>query len=127
MATVSATLGSGTRIGWKRRASAASFSIPRRYSSSVVAPMMCSSPRASAGLRMLLASMPPSPPLMTVSGVRMDAMARAWRDHRFGQADHRLLLWSWLSLQSLNYFGDASVECPAPARQAFNVKAMTGS
>jgi len=35
-------------IGWKRRASAASFSI-RRYSSRVVAPTMFSSPRARAG------------------------------------------------------------------------------
>ncbi len=58
----SAGVGSGTRIGWKRRASAASFSI-LRYSSSVVAPTTCSSPRASAGLRMFPASIePPSPP-----------------------------------------------------------------
>ncbi len=46
---VSSTEGSLTKIGWKRRASAASFSTCLRYSSSVVAPMRCSSPRASAG------------------------------------------------------------------------------
>ena len=46
---VSSTVGSDTKIGWKRRASAASFSTCLRYSSSVVAPTQCSSPRASAG------------------------------------------------------------------------------
>ena len=50
---VCATVGSPTWIGWKRRSSAASFSRCLRYSSSVVAPMVCSSPRASIGLRML--------------------------------------------------------------------------
>jgi len=39
-------VGSGTRTAWKRRARAASFSIYFRYSSVVVAPMQCSSPRA---------------------------------------------------------------------------------
>jgi len=43
--------GSATWIGWKRRSSAASFSRCLRYSSSVVAPMVWSSPRASIGLR----------------------------------------------------------------------------
>ena len=53
-------VGSLTWIGWKRRSSAASFSMCLRYSSSVVAPMVCSSPRASIGLRMLAASIAPS-------------------------------------------------------------------
>ena len=44
---VSSTLGSSTSTGWKRRSSAGSFSMYLRYSSSVVAPIMCSSPRAS--------------------------------------------------------------------------------
>ena len=57
---VASTLGSSTRIFWKRRSSAASFSMYLRYSSSVVAPTQCSSPRASAGLSMLPASMAPS-------------------------------------------------------------------
>ena len=57
---VCATVGSSTLIGWKRRSSAASFSRCLRYSSSVVAPMVCSSPRASIGLRMLAASIAPS-------------------------------------------------------------------
>ena len=49
MEIVSSTVGSLTNTGWKRRASAASFSTCLRYSSSVVAPTQCSSPRASAG------------------------------------------------------------------------------
>mmetsp|Transcript_1644 Transcript_1644/g.3723 ORF Transcript_1644/g.3723 Transcript_1644/m.3723 type:complete len:251 (-) Transcript_1644:665-1417(-) len=56
----SSTEGSGTCTGWKRRSSAGSFSMCLRYSSMVVAPMHCSSPRARAGLRMLAASMAPS-------------------------------------------------------------------
>ena len=55
-----ASVGSATWMGWKRRSSAASFSMCLRYSSSVVAPMTWSSPRASIGLRMLAASMAPS-------------------------------------------------------------------
>ena len=58
--TVSCTLGSATKIGWNRRASAASFSTCLRYSSSVVAPTQCSSPRASAGFSRFEASIAPS-------------------------------------------------------------------
>ena len=53
--------GSSTMTGWNRRSRAASFSIRLRYSSSVVAPIMCSSPRASIGLSMLPASRAPRP------------------------------------------------------------------
>ena len=56
---MSSTDGSSTVTGEKRRASAESRSI-LRYSASVVAPITRSSPRASSGLRMLAASMPPS-------------------------------------------------------------------
>ena len=47
-------------IVWKRRSSAASFSMYLRYSFIVVAPTTCNSPRDSAGLMMLLASIAPS-------------------------------------------------------------------
>ena len=57
---VSSTVGSSTITGWKRRASAASFSMYWRYSSSVVAPIQCSSPLASIGFSMLPASIAPS-------------------------------------------------------------------
>ena len=52
--------GSSTLTGWNRRSSAASFSRYLRYSSSVVAPMVWISPRASIGFRMLAASIAPS-------------------------------------------------------------------
>ena len=55
-----ASEGSSTLIGWNRRSRAASFSRCLRYSSSVVAPIVCSSPRASIGLRIEAASMAPS-------------------------------------------------------------------
>ncbi|MPN10838.1 hypothetical protein SDC9_158135 [bioreactor metagenome] len=60
MATVSSTVGSATITGWNRRSSAASFSIYWRYSLRVVAPIQCSSPRASMGLSRFPASIEPS-------------------------------------------------------------------
>ena len=54
------TDGSPTKIGWKRRSSAASFSMCLRYSSSVVAPIARSSPRASIGFSRFAASTAPS-------------------------------------------------------------------
>ena len=57
---MSSTVGSSTSTGWKRRASAASFSIATRYSSSVVAPTHDRSPRDNAGLSMFEASIEPS-------------------------------------------------------------------
>ena len=57
---MSSTDGSSTSTGWKRRSSAASFSMCLRYSSSVVAPTARSSPRASIGLSRLAASTAPS-------------------------------------------------------------------
>ena len=57
---MSATDGSPTKIGWKRRSSAASFSMCLRYSSSVVAPTQRSSPRASIGFNRFAASTAPS-------------------------------------------------------------------
>ncbi len=73
---VSSTVGWSTTIGWKRRSRAASFSMCLRYSSSVVAPIVCSSPRASIGLSRLLASMAPSaaPAPTTVCSSSMNRM-----------------------------------------------------
>src|SRR6266545_3490828 len=53
-------VGSATWIGWNLRSSAASFSRCLRYSSSVVAPIVCSSPLASIGFRIEAASIAPS-------------------------------------------------------------------
>ena len=57
---VSSTEGSEANTGWKRRSNALSFSMYLRYSSNVVAPMACNSPRAKAGLMRLEASVEPS-------------------------------------------------------------------
>ncbi len=57
---VSISDGSSTKTGWKRRSRAASFSMYLRYSFKVVAPMHWISPRASAGFRMVAASIAPS-------------------------------------------------------------------
>ncbi len=75
---VSSTLGSFTMTGWKRRSRAASFSMCLRYSSRVVAPMACSSPRASMGLSILEASIAPSaaPAPTTVCSSSMNRMMR---------------------------------------------------
>src|ERR1700687_411290 len=59
MLIVSSTDGSLTTIGWKRRSRAASFSMCLRYSSRVVAPMVCSSPRARIGFGMFRAVIAP--------------------------------------------------------------------
>ena len=60
MEIVSSTVGSSICTGWKRRSRAASFSMYCLYSSSVVAPIQCSSPRASIGFNILPASIAPS-------------------------------------------------------------------
>src|SRR5574341_1178107 len=76
MSIVSSTVGSSTYTGAKRRSRAASFSMCLRYSSSVVAPTHCSSPRARAGLSMLLASIAPcaAPAPTTVCSSSMKRM-----------------------------------------------------
>ena len=74
---MSSTLGSPTKTCWKRRSRAGSFSMRSRYSSSVVAPIRCSSPRASIGLSMLPASIaesPPAPAPTTVCSSSMKVM-----------------------------------------------------
>mmetsp|Transcript_47841 Transcript_47841/g.113903 ORF Transcript_47841/g.113903 Transcript_47841/m.113903 type:complete len:246 (+) Transcript_47841:1892-2629(+) len=60
METVSSTDGASTSTCWNLRSRAGSFSMYLRYSSSVVAPMHRSSPRASIGFRRLPASIAPS-------------------------------------------------------------------
>ncbi len=87
---MSSTVGSPTYTGWNRRSRAASFSMYLRYSSSVVAPMHRSSPRASAGLSRLAASLPPSaaPAPTTVCSSSMNRMIAPLRVLHF--AEHGL-------------------------------------
>ena len=71
---VSSSVGSLTKTFWNLRSSAASFSMYFRYSSRVVAPTQCSSPRASAGLSILPASIAPSalpaPTMVCISSMK---------------------------------------------------------
>jgi len=60
-----------------------------------------------------LKSIPADPPLAAIPGVRMDHVAAAWAAHRTGAADNRLFLWTWLSLQSIDYA--TAPESPAAA------------
>ena len=77
---MSGTDGSPTKTCWNLRSSAASFSMYWRYSSRVVAPIMCSSPRASSGLIMLPASIAPSlaPAPTMVCSSSMNVMTSPW-------------------------------------------------
>jgi asparagine synthase (glutamine-hydrolysing) len=50
-----------------------------------------------------LRSLPKEPPLTPLAGIDMARIGQAWNEHRSGAGDHRLLLWSWLSLQALSY------------------------
>src|SRR5207237_8854900 len=45
-----------------------------------------------------LRSVPADPPFRPIDGVRAARVRRAWDEHRAGRADHRLFLWTWLSL-----------------------------
>ena len=60
--TAAASSGSSTLTTWKRRVSAGSFSMYCLYSDQVVAAMVRSSPRASAGFRRFAASPVPAAP-----------------------------------------------------------------
>lgn len=46
-----------------------------------------------------LKDVPPTPPMMALGGLDLNAAQRYWEEHRSGLRDHRLFLWSWLALQ----------------------------
>ena len=48
-----------------------------------------------------LRTIPTTPPLAPMGGVRMERVMDRWNQHRAGKADQRLFLWSWLALQSV--------------------------
>jgi asparagine synthase (glutamine-hydrolysing) len=48
-----------------------------------------------------LGQMQATPPLGAIPGLRTDWIAERWSAARAGEADERLLLWSWLSLQGI--------------------------
>ena len=71
---VSSTEVGSTKTFWNLLSSAPSFSMYCLYSSNVVAPTHCISPRASAGLNILLASKdpvaPPAPTMVCISSIK---------------------------------------------------------
>ena len=79
---MSSSEGSSTSTFWKRRSKAASFSMYLRYSSRVVAPTQCSSPRAKAGLSILPASIAPSalpaPTMVCSSSINRITRPSSW-------------------------------------------------
>ena len=103
---VSSTEGCPTNTGWKRRSSAASFSMCLRYSSSVVAPTRRNSPRASIGLIMLPASIAPSAapaPTMVCSSSMKVTTSPSASEISFSTALRR-------SSNSPRYFAPATIE-----------------
>jgi len=48
-----------------------------------------------------LKSVPGEVPDYSLPGMKPEYARRAWQEHRDGKADHRLFLWSWLSLQQV--------------------------
>jgi asparagine synthase (glutamine-hydrolysing) len=47
-----------------------------------------------------LHNIPATPLMAPLSGVRLNYARRAFTDHRAGDADHRLFLWSWIVMQT---------------------------
>src|SRR5262249_25282886 len=68
-------------------------------------------------VRRWLREVPPRPPLAALPGIRTPWAAERWRAFRAGEADERLFLWSWLSLQSVIN----GVESPLPPAGAQDV------
>jgi asparagine synthase (glutamine-hydrolysing) len=80
----------------------------RRALQGILPARIVSRPKKGFGIPLAkwLHSVPAKPPLSPLPGVRLDRIANAWNEHRSGRADHRLLLWSWLSLQHTCAVGD---------------------
>jgi asparagine synthase (glutamine-hydrolysing) len=48
-----------------------------------------------------LRTFPEQLPQRSIAGMNSRAVSRAFEEHRTGKADHRLMLWCWLSLQEI--------------------------
>lgn len=73
----------------------------RRVAETLLPPDVIQRPKKGFGIPIgpWLKSVPAQPPLDDLPGVSTDWARQAWTDHRAGKMDHRLFLWSWLSLQ----------------------------
>jgi asparagine synthase (glutamine-hydrolysing) len=75
----------------------------RRASEGLVPGEVLNRPKKGFGIPLMrwLKQMPPAPPLGAIPGLRPAWIAERWSAARAGEADERLLLWSWLSLQGV--------------------------
>jgi asparagine synthase (glutamine-hydrolysing) len=48
-----------------------------------------------------LRDVPAEIPLAPLGGANCEWASKCWREHRIGAADHRMFLWSWLSMQTV--------------------------
>jgi asparagine synthase (glutamine-hydrolysing) len=73
----------------------------RRVAETLLPPDIVQRPKKGFGIPIgpWLKSVPAEPPLENLPGASMDWARQAWADHRAGKVDHRLFLWSWLSVQ----------------------------
>jgi asparagine synthase (glutamine-hydrolysing) len=78
-------------------------SLLRRAVKGLVPDEVLSRPKKGFGIPLArwLRQMPPAPPLGALPGLRPAWIAERWSAARAGEADERLLLWSWLSLQRI--------------------------
>jgi asparagine synthase (glutamine-hydrolysing) len=88
--------------GYKYRNGVRKFLL-RRAAQGLVPAEVLTRPKKGFGIPLArwLRQMPPAPPLSVVAGLRPDWIAERWSAARAGEADERLLLWSWLSLQGI--------------------------
>ncbi len=88
--------------GYKYRRGVRKFLL-RRAAEGLVPDAVLQRPKKGFGIPFArwLQQMPAMPPLATIPGLRTDWIAERWLAARAGEADERLLLWSWLSLQGI--------------------------
>jgi asparagine synthase (glutamine-hydrolysing) len=88
--------------GYKYRGGVRKFLL-RRAAEGLVPDTVLQRPKKGFGIPFArwLQQMPAMPPLATIPGLRTDWIAERWLAARAGEADERLLLWSWLSLQGI--------------------------
>ena len=88
--------------GYKYRNGVRKFLL-RRAAQNLVPAEVLSRPKKGFGIPLArwLRQMPPAPPLGAIPGLRPAWIAERWSAARAGDADERLLLWSWLSLQGI--------------------------
>jgi asparagine synthase (glutamine-hydrolysing) len=88
--------------GYKYRRGVRKFLL-RRAAEGLVPDTVIKRPKKGFGIPLArwLGQMQATPPLGAIPGLRTDWIAERWSAARAGEADERLLLWSWLSLQGI--------------------------